>query len=219
MRFAASSVFRYLSAAAIVGAALAAPAAQAQNLVLNGSFELPSLGGSALASYGPGSTALTNWTIGGNGIDHIGGLWAAQNGSQSLDMNAIDAGSISQIIATTPGQLYDISFFIAANTGGGPVTKNLRADFGLDSFSTSFNSAGLSNTSMGWSVRSFTAVATSNFTTISFTSLNPGSSAGAALDNVSVVARTVGGAAPEPGSLALLLPVMGAVGVVLRRRK
>ena len=42
-------------------------------------------------------------------------------------MSGLGAGSISQDFATTPGQVYNVSFYMAANPDGGPDAKGLRS--------------------------------------------------------------------------------------------
>ncbi len=60
-------------------------------------------------------------------------------------------------------------------------------------------------------------VATGTTTVLTFTSLNAGSNASPALDNVSVVSTAA--AAPEPGTLALLgLGILPLAGMLARRR-
>jgi choice-of-anchor C domain-containing protein len=203
-------VFRSAALAAI--ALASAGAASAQNIVTNGSFETPVVAGS-FVTYGAGSSSLTGWTIGGGGIDHIRTNWQAADGAQSLDMSATSTGSISQTLTTVIGQSYTLSFALAGNPDGG--IKTLAISFGGTPLTDqTFNTAGRSTSDMGWSVRSFFVTATSTSSVLTFTSLT-NTSAGPALDNVSVVANT---AAPEPGALALALPGFAALGVVLRRR-
>ena len=73
-----------------------------ENLIKNGDFELPVLGTTGFQTYKTNgasvSDKLTDWTISGAGIDHIKQYWNAYSGSQSLDMSALAAGSISQTV-------------------------------------------------------------------------------------------------------------------------
>ncbi|MBX3380014.1 MAG: DUF642 domain-containing protein [Phycisphaeraceae bacterium] len=90
--------------------------ADAQNIVINGSFEAPDAGSgftNRSGSFGAGS----GWSI-GNNIDHIGGFWAAADGSQSVDLNGSSAGSVSQALATIPGRTYRLRYAVSENFFG-----------------------------------------------------------------------------------------------------
>lgn len=220
------------SASALSAVLLGAGAAQAQNLVTNGSFEFSAFTGQfrTLSPTGPTSTFLTGWTIGGAGIDHINDIyWLAADGVRSLDLNAAAAGSVSQTIATQVGATYSVTFAMAGNPNGTQGNKDLQLAFGASTQNFQFNTVGKSRPSnMGWTTFSQQFVATSTSTTISFTSLSSGSS-GPALDHVEVLfvreGGTTGGGgnggvvAPEPGSLALLGLAAVPMGIVLRRRR
>ena len=58
-------------------------------------------------------------------------LWNADEGSRSIDLNAFNPGSISQTIATVPGQTYNVSFAMSgnpdANVARGAKTMNVTA--------------------------------------------------------------------------------------------
>src|SRR4051812_17136949 len=79
----------------------------ADNLVSDGSFESQN-GGSSFVTIGPG--ALGPWNIDSGNIDLIGGYWQAHAGTNSVDMNGVTQASISQLLATTPGQSYNLTF-------------------------------------------------------------------------------------------------------------
>ena len=214
------SMQNIISRAATVAVAaltvIAAPAAHAQNLVTNGSFEQQVLSGIGL-SYFAGSTALTGWTVGG-AIDHVRTLWQPADGDQSVDLSALTVGSISQSLATIPGDQYAITFAMAGNPEGAPTVKSMDISFGTTALPTqTFSTAGTSVSNMGWETRTFFVTATTANTTLTFTSLT--ANFGPALDNVSVVV------VPEAGTLALLgvgCSVLSGVpplmGVVVRRR-
>lgn len=181
----------------------------------NGSFEAGSVNpGGGFVPLGGGSGAVTGWTTGGGGIDYIGGYWQPSNGSRSVDLSNLSAGSIFQTFDTVAGQLYTVTFDMAGNTDGGALIKDMtvQATGGLLA-NFSFDRTGKTHANMGWISLSYSFVATGSSTTLTFTSLenNP---YGPALDNVAVTA------VPEPASLALfgLAGLVGA-GVAYRRRK
>jgi choice-of-anchor C domain-containing protein len=181
-------------------AAVTSSTGTAQNLVTNGSFETATVDpGSGLISLVSGSTAIAHWTVGGAGIDYIGGFWQPAEGKRSLDLSALDPGSIQQGFGTIPGWQYLVTFALAGNSGGGPTVKSLRVSAGGQSKDFSFDTTGRSTTNMGWTVKSWTFTATSAWTVLQFQALTPGAY-GPALDNVRVTK-----ASPLQGPNLLLL--------------
>jgi choice-of-anchor C domain-containing protein len=189
----------------------------------NGSFELASVDpGASFTTLGAGSTAITGWTVGGDGIDYIGGYWDAADGSRSLDMSSTGAGSIFQDFDTVVGAFYDVQFALAGNPDGGPIEKFLSLDV-LDSAanyvfqsSITFDTSGQTKTDMGWINPSFSFQATTATTRILFTSEND-TAYGPALDNVRITQRT-DGQIPLPTPLALIGLGLAAIGVTRRKR-
>jgi choice-of-anchor C domain-containing protein len=151
----------------------------------NGSFEIGPDPGSHI-TLGTGSTAISGWTVLAD-IDYIGTTWTASDGARSLDLNALDAGGISQTFDTFVGSEYEVTFDIAGNPVGGPIIKDFLSfavgtvGFLVDSFDTTGATAG----SMLWSTRTYLFTATSLSTDLVFGSLVSGAS-GPALDNVKV---------------------------------
>lgn len=193
-------------AAGLCGAASAAP-------FQNGGFETgPSPGGSFI-TLGAGDTSITGWTVGGNGIDYIGPYWQPSEGSRSIDLNAGDAGAMSQTFDTLTGATYRVTFALAGNPTGDVKTGFVQAGATTQDFT--FDTAGKSTSDMGWTDNVFDFVAGGPSTTLSFVSTIH-SNAGPALDDVRVMEL----AAPVPVPAAL--PLMGgalAVLGLLRRRK
>jgi choice-of-anchor C domain-containing protein len=191
------------------------------NLIINGDFEDPVLS-VGFDTYGAGSNALNGWTIGGAGIDHFSSTYFdPASGSQSLDMNALNPGSISQHFATTPGANYTISFALSGNSALGPVVKTmdvvvLNSLSGTDySGHYSYDTTGQSSPHITWVDKSFTFTASSSLSTLEFISTTTefasgynSSPFGPMLDNVGVV--------PVPSTLLLL--GSGLVGLAGWRR-
>ena len=183
--------------------------AHAQNLVLNPGFESSTAGANGTASSTP------DWTVSpGFGTDFVftdGGTTAsggsANSGSWYAEFAATSAssaqsGTLSQTIATTAGQYYTVTFFLA--NFGGPHDTFLATFGGQTLLSlTDANAFGY---------RQFTMVvkATSNSTKLAFTGEQDPASFG--LDDVSVVA----GPAPVMGGGLVSLGV-AAAGFVTRR--
>ncbi len=192
-------------------------AAQAASLV-NGSFEdgfgQPAAGG--FVSLPSGSTAITGWTVGDNGIDWIDdGYWEASDGQRSLDLSRIAAGSIAQTFATIVGAIYTVTFDLAGNPDGPNETKvQVTSVNGPPFQQLFFFDVGPGNTrqNMGWETKSFTFTANSNQSTLTFGSATD-TPFGPAIDNVSVQA------VPEPGTWLMMIVGFGLLGGMLRGRR
>ena len=67
-----------------------------------------------------------------NGIAQVGsfGRPLAQEGAQSVELNFLARGGISQTLATVPGQFYRLTFLMAGQTDAGPNEKPMRIDWG-----------------------------------------------------------------------------------------
>ena len=178
--------------------------------VTNGSFELGTDPG-AYATLNPGSTNITGWTITGQ-IDYIGTYWQASDGSRSIDLSGYSMGSIQQDIVTTPGLKYIVNFDMAGNPDGNPTIKALDIEaVGVGSQTFTFDDTGATKSNMGWETKEWSFIATSNITTLKFTSLVD-TGWGPALDNINV------SVIPAPGAI-----ILGSLGTCivgwLRRRK
>lgn len=174
-------------------------AAHAQ-LVANGSFE---------------SGDFTGWTVSGDtgfvGVCDVStcpGNFAPEDGNYAAYFGPVgDTATISQTIATTPGDTYALSFYLANPVGGTP--NYFSVTFGNSSFS--FTNFGVA---FGWQQFVMTTVATSDETNLSFTFRND--PAYWFLDNVAVQQQG-GGTVPEPGSIVLL--GSGIVGIAAFARR
>jgi hypothetical protein len=219
----------------IAGAAMLLGAQSAYAVtIVNGGFDSPAAG-NPFDALGTGNNAsLPGWTVGGNGVDHIGDLWQPQAGSSSLDLSGSNGnghGSISQLVSgLTVGQEYKISFYISGNIGEGQDTKSL--DLGLYSDASlslaSFeDGAGYiyntllknnSNADMKWALETFTFVASQSAYYLAFfdTSASANKS-GAALDSISIASTAV---TPIPPAILLFASALGGMGFLgYRRRK
>lgn len=201
---------RWMVVAALIGLALAAAPANAA-LIVNGSFESGTLINTSFDTiYGPNSSSIDGWTVGGDSIDYIGAYWQAAEGSRSIDLNGYGAGSISQTFSTGVGQTYKVSFLMAGNPDGDPQSKVLTASAGSVVLDFSFDTSGASRGDMKWASYFFNFVAQDTSTTLTFASAIAGPY-GPALDDVNVV--------PIPGTLALLgSGLAGLVFIGARRR-
>jgi choice-of-anchor C domain-containing protein len=158
----------------------------------NGSFETGTYldGGSGFEQLNTGDTSLDGWTVDAGSVDWIGTYWPARDGSMSIDMSGTGAGTISQTFVTTIGNTYTVSFYLSGNPAGPPAVKTLDVSAtGGTAGSYTFDTTGNDLTSMNWTLETYSFLATSTSTTLSFVSTTAGAY-GPALDNV-VVTETV----------------------------
>jgi choice-of-anchor C domain-containing protein len=158
----------------------------------NGSFETGTYvdGGSGFEQLNAGDTSITGWTVDAGSVDWIGTYWSAQDGSMSIDMSGADAGTLSQTLATTIGNTYTVSFFLSGNPAGPPTVKTLSVSAtGGATASYTYDVTGNTLTNMNWTPETYTFLATSASTTLSFVSTTA-SAWGPAIDNV-VITETV----------------------------
>lgn len=195
-------------------AALAAGNAGAVTLV-NGSFEDGTNPGATFITLAPGSMDLTGWTIGGSGVDYIGGYWDASDGNRSLDLSALSAGQISQtLFDTVAGARYRVSFDVSGNPDGGQRTVRLVASVtgGIAEVYSYVVTAANSTSNMLYQTFTYDFVASGDPQDIQFLSLeeNP---FGPALDNITI------SQVPEPAAWVLMIAGFGLVGFAARRRR
>lgn len=180
---------------------------------VNGSFESGIGPGSFTTVGGGNTTSISGWKVTGASVDYIGSYWTAQNLSRSIDLNGDGQGGIEQTFDTVANTIYTVSFWLAGNPDGAPVTKTVQVGAtGAMNTNFTFNSAGITKSNMGWTNYTYSFVAQGPSTTLSFASLDAGFY-GAALDNVSVSA-----AVPEPAAWAMMIIGFGLVGGAMRRR-
>jgi len=185
--------------------------ANAENLVSNGGFESPSfpIGShyhTPLASLGAWQTTESQFEIWANPPLVVGAIEGTQH-LEILDSSA--KASIFQSIATTPNQLYSLSFWHSARTGFDSILTVSVDSLVLETF----NEQGASAASFDWHEFTTNFVALDFQTTITFTDTAITLPAnGAHIDNVRVEVI------PEPSTYALLL-VGGAASIFALKRR
>ncbi len=221
------------AAAAISLAALTAPfAAQAAEVLVNGSFEdigaATPEGWGGLTYYAGGPFALPGWVVESGSVDLTtsGSFWGpAEDGDYSMDINGWSAGRISQSFDTVMGQTYNVSFAYSRNVAGAPDPALAFVSAGGQTFDVS-----AANTStfgyghhMQWLTGAFSFVGTGSPTTLTLGAVT-GGNGGVFFDSVSV--QTVRSGAPlqvvgvpEPAAWALMIGGFGMTGAILRRRR
>jgi choice-of-anchor C domain-containing protein len=206
-----AKVIMFWAVAALIGL----PAAHA-NLISNGSFEVGNLTNLSFTTVPAGGANITDWMVGGGGVDYIGGYWQASDGHRSVDLSGNSPGSVSQqTFGTTAGAAYEVSFWLAGNPDK-PGDKKVRVSYGTGDFDYhdyTFIQAGHTKTSMGWEEKKFTFTAAGASTTLKFESLT-GDAWGPALDQVGVEV------VPVPPSVLLLgTGLLGLAGLRWRRSR
>jgi choice-of-anchor C domain-containing protein len=175
-----------VAAVALSGAALAFSGPT------NASFETGTYvdNGAGFEQLNAGNTSIDGWTVEAGSVDWIGTYWPAQDGSMSIDMSGVNAGTLSQTFATTVGNTYTVSFYLSGNPAGPPTVKTLDViATGATASSYTFDASGQTLSTMSWTLETYSFLATATSTKLSFVSTTPGAF-GPALDNV-VVTETV----------------------------
>lgn len=175
----------------------------AANLVTNGDFETGDFTGWTVTPAATGSNIAVRAIPPAH--DTLGAAFGATGTSSD---------SIKQVLATTPGTLYDLSFFYEVGFANGLLANNKMEVFfnGMSIGSPLFPQ---SDVNPGFGTFTFTGLmATGSLTTLEFQGRNALSAQATSgtvydyIDDVTVIASV-----PEPGTNALLM-VVGLIGLV-----
>ena len=193
----------------LISALLAAPlaASAGPNLLQNGSFEDTAQANGTWSTYAaiPGWTANPAVEI----RDNVAGT--AKDGTNYAELDAYSNGSISQSFATIVGAVYDLSFWYSNRTNTAASTNGLSFNVGSGWIAAPLLLVNNSGNNQ-WSHGTYSFIANSTLTTLSFLGTGTSDSYGTSLDAVSVVA-----AVPEPSTYAMMLGGLGAVIFIGRR--
>lgn len=196
--------------AALLGSLSAFGAAQAANLVTNGSFEDSVQASGTWAVY----NTLPGWaTVDGSGIElrnDVAGQ--ASDGLNYVELDAYGNSTMSQGIVTTAGAAYTLSFDYSARIGVGADSNPIEVFWNGQSIAVT-TADGTGNGAHVWQNFSFDVVGT-GFDTLSFRAIGINDSLGGSLDTVALTA-----AVPEPSTCALMALGLGLIGTTLRQRR
>lgn len=173
-----------------------------------------------------GSAALTGWSVtgpdSGANVSIVSGTFAqsgvtfeaAPGNTQWLDLTGDGSNStegVSQVVSTTPGTKYSVSFYIGNTTGGGIFGTTSTVELFVNGSETAFTNSQVNATGLTWQQFTDTFLATGTSTTLLFQNGDSGADNSNGLDNI-VVTRV-----PEPATLSLFC--LGLAGIFMRRRK
>lgn len=203
--------------------AVAAPLAAHANLIVNGGFEADV---QASASWTV-LAGLTGWQADASsgvelrnalaGLAHDGANYVELDtnpgtfGNTTFD-NSTNSG-IWQTVGTQAGSSYELTWFYSPRAGVAASSNDIKV-YWNDALLTTSSGDGTAQAGNVWSSFSFTVTGTGS-DTLRFAAGGIADRLGGGLDSVSLVAAPI----PEPGSLALMLAGLAAVGFVARRRQ
>jgi hypothetical protein len=202
---------------------LACVGAVSANIVKNGGFEISDpmdlWGGLSVPSAG----VLNDWTA--VDMEVSGTYWDAYEGVQSIDLSGWVRGTISQNLATTPDQLYKLTFAISGNPSWDAPDSNtirkVKIYWGGDTpIIRTFDTSKISiYNDMKWIIIDDLPyfLATSDHTTLKFEDVSENAylAAGVALDDIIVVPYTPTTAPEFPSVFLPVTIIIGFLGAVL----
>jgi choice-of-anchor C domain-containing protein len=187
--------------------------ANAANLIVNPSFELGNWQGNwSWDRVSAGETDITGWTVGGVAVDwhNSAEMTNPHSGLYVVDFNlqggGSETGTLSQTVNTTANTEYLLSFYLTNPYGYSADTSILNVSIGGNNYS--FSKAYSYHGALDWGLNTVSFVASSDLTTITFSSLNSDGYWGPVIDDVSLESIPT----PEPSSL--LLGFMGLTSIL-----
>ena len=197
---------------ALIASLFATASAHAAPMIINGSFEQ-----SVTLSNGSWTTlntagATSGWISGANGYEvryNVAGT--AKDGNYFVELDTRGNSAISQIVQTTLGQTYNLSFWYSPRAGVAETSNTIEA---LWNGGVVMTVTGNGNTSSNWTEQTLLVTGTGGLDTLTFRAAGTSDSYGGSLDKVSMTT-----AVPEPETYAMLLAGLGLMATVARRRK
>jgi hypothetical protein len=177
------------------------------NLLTNGSFESETQASGTWSIY----PNLTGWTGGPGGIElrnNVAG--AAYDGVNYVELDTT-TNSLAYQGVTGVGS-YVLSFAYSAREGVSAASNGIEVFWNGLSQGV-FTGSGIGQSGNNWEIKTLNLTGIGS-NTLSFNAVGTSDSYGGSLDAVSLTA-----AIPEPGTYALMLAGLGAIGFIARRRR
>lgn len=153
--------------------------ALAADLVVNGSFESPTLAAGSWNVY----PTIPGWkAYSGPGIEIQ--AWDASSGSQVVELDSYSSSAMEQIIPTTAGKTYDVSFAFSPRPG---VKDNRVGVYWEGGLLKIVDGNGVPNGRNQWSTLTFRVTASGSGSSLRFADLSVSDGVGGLLDDVHVV--------------------------------
>ncbi|WP_036303689.1 PEP-CTERM sorting domain-containing protein [Methylotenera sp. L2L1] len=191
--------------AAFLLAMLSLPSLANANLVTNGSFEADVQANGSWGIY----NNLTGW-VGVNNVElrnNVSGV--ASDGVNYVELDTNANNSIFQMVSTTAGSIYDLSFDYSPREGVTSQSNPIKA-FWNGSLLSQITGSGIGKNGNNWYTISFSVMGTGS-DKLSFAATGLSDGFGGSLDNVSLV--------PEPGIWSSLSAGLMLIGFMAFRRK
>ncbi len=193
------------------------------NLIVNGGFEQPVVRQGTYVTYQPGQSFM-GWQVLGpsGGVSPISGDYAhsgvrfvAREGKQWLDLTGPTANTgagVQQTVRTTPGQVYDLAFWVGnVSAGGFGSVSTVEVLVDGQSLGLARNDQTIPG-QQGWGLFEMQVTATGSTMTVAFVNQDPSNDNSNGLDAVSLVPAQVtqASAAPAAAPTAAAAPSSGA---------
>jgi hypothetical protein len=172
------------------------------NLVVNGGFEDPAVREGGYVTYQPGQS-FTGWQVIGpsggvspisGGYAHSGVRFVAREGKQWLDLTGPSASTgvgVQQAVQVTPGQVYDLAFWVGnVSAGGFGNVSTVEVFVDGRSLGVARNDQFIPG-QQGWGRFNMQVTATGNTMTLAFVNRDPSNDNSNGLDAVSLVPTKV----------------------------
>jgi len=190
---------------------LAAPllASAATNLVVNGSFEEGVNISNGYAVF----SSFKGWTSSSHGIE-VRDNWEgiAFQGTKFVELDANFNSDMFQVLSTTMGQNYTLSFNFANRINVDASSNGLAWSLDGSNWNSLITPATNNTNTHAWQSFTISFVA-GDLTKLSFRATGTSDGLGSSLDSISVTS-----AVPEPQTYALMLAGLGLVAGIARRR-
>lgn len=158
----------HMYACVVAVSACLATSVHGQELVTNGGFEQPVVGGQYVQRT-PGTT-FGGWTVDnvGQGIVHVAsfGSPTPEEGHQCVELNWYVPCGVSQTLTTIPGDRYILTFLMAGQTNQGPDLKVMTVDW--DGHTVEHAQWSRSGTGGHWERHTYSVLATASSTVVHF---------------------------------------------------